>query len=130
MSAWYFDHNVSQPLADLLCGTGHTVITARDLHLEVAGDERHLVVAAERRTILCTHNVKDFRLLHDAWLLWSRTWNVQPIHAGIVIFPDAWPDARAAQELGSLIAQGFAFVNTCYEWRPRIGWQLRLPRPI
>jgi hypothetical protein len=102
---WYFDHNVSQPLAALMRLGNHMVITARDIGLDAAGDQRHLLVAAQRGLILVTHNVKDFRPLHDAWLTWSNAWSVTPTHTGILIIPGRWEDERAAQELEDFIAQ-------------------------
>jgi hypothetical protein len=124
---WYFDHNVSQPLAALMRLKNHTVLTARDIGLATAGDERHLLVAAQRGLILVTHNVKDFRLLHDAWLMWSGAWGVAASHRGILIIPGCCEDARAAQELEDFIVRNTGLNTACYEWRPSVGWQRRPP---
>lgn len=125
MVVWYFDHNVSQPLASLLRDAGHTITTAREVGLDAAKDERHLLFAAERQWTFCTTNKKDFRLLHDAWLRWSRAWNVTSHHAGIVIFPNAWDATRAMQELEAFIALDLSLTNALYEWQSRDGWQRR-----
>lgn len=127
MADWYFDHNVSQPLAALLRLRNHTVVTARDISLETAGDQQHLLVAGQRGLILVTHNVKDFRLLHGAWLTWSNAWGVTPTHSGILIIPGRWEDERAARELEDFISQSHDLATACYEWRPRRGWQQRPP---
>ncbi len=81
MAAFLLDHNVSAKLAPLLRSQGHVAITAREMNMETARDERILLTAASRDMIVVTHNVKDFRLLHDAWLAWSRAWRVAPVHS-------------------------------------------------
>jgi Domain of unknown function (DUF5615) len=127
MAAFLLDHNVSAQLARLLRLRGHIATTAREIDMESARDERILLTAATRELSVVTHNVKDFRLLHDAWIAWSRAWRVQPIHTGILLIPDnhQWPPEQAAQEIDALIARGVIVHNALYEWKTREGWQRR-----
>ncbi len=101
MAAFHLDHNVSAILAPLLLSGGHIATTAREMGMETARDERILLTAANCALIVVTHNVKDFRLLPDAWLRWSRAWRVEPIHAGILLIPDnhQWAPEQAAHEI-------------------------------
>ncbi len=113
--------------ASLLQEAGHSAICARELGLESAGDQVQLLTAAQRRCVLVTHNAKDFALLHDAWRLWSATWQVTAIHAGLLIIPQApiWLPDRAAQELVDLVDAGVQFANELYSWHTRRGWLRR-----
>ncbi|MCA1724271.1 MAG: DUF5615 family PIN-like protein [Thermomicrobia bacterium] len=131
MAAFLLDHNVSAKLAPLLRFQGHVAITAREMNMETARDERILLTAATRALIVVTHNVKDFRLLHDAWLVWSRAWRVAPIHTGILIIPDnhQWSPEQAARAIEALIAPGVIVHNALYEWQSRDGWQRRTLPP-
>ena len=71
MADAYADHNMSFDIVGLLRHAGHRVVTARDLGLDHADDDVHLLTAAQRGWTLLTSNSKDFRLLHDAWRRWS-----------------------------------------------------------
>jgi hypothetical protein len=61
-------------------------------------DAQILLRAAEERQTLVTHNSKDFRALHEAWVTWRQRWAWEveqttgsPVnlsrHAGILITP-------------------------------------------
>jgi hypothetical protein len=52
---FYFDHNISVEIAGLLRMAGHTAVTADEIGLAGATDDEHLLVAAERRSILVSH---------------------------------------------------------------------------
>ncbi len=56
MADFYADQNISLDLIALLRGRGHTAFTARDLGLERARDDEHLLVAAEHGRMLLTYN--------------------------------------------------------------------------
>ena len=83
MADFYADQNISLDLIALLRGRGHTAVTARNLGLERARDDEHLLVAAERDRLLLTYNRDDFELLHDAWHRWLRKLQVRPFHRGL-----------------------------------------------
>jgi hypothetical protein len=88
LAAFYLDHDVSFQVAGALRRLpAHSVITTRDMGMESAKDPDQLLLAAERRWVLVSHNRKDFRLLHRAWHLWTTHWRVPATHAGILIIP-------------------------------------------
>ena len=116
MPRFHLDHNVSQKISPLLRTMGHDVVTARDLRMEAAGDEEHLLVAANSVRTLVTSNVKDFRLLHDAWQRWSQDWGIEKRHAGILIIPDTWLAPYATQQLDAFIQITSSVVNELHEW--------------
>ena len=68
MANFYTDHDVSLRVASLLRQLGHTAVTARDLGLERAGDDEHLLTAAQRGWILVTHNntLANYEKLNEA----------------------------------------------------------------
>jgi hypothetical protein len=127
VAGFYLDHNVAADVARLLRGSNHAVITAHDQGLGAAGDDEHLLLAAQRGWTLVTHNRKDFLLLHDAWRHWASAWGVAEPHAGILIVPQP-PGASHAQiaaALEALISGGPSLTNQLYLWRPASGWQHR-----
>ncbi len=111
MASFSTDHNVALRVATLLRERGHAAVTARDLGLERAGDDEHLLVCAERGWILVTDNEKDFALLHDAWRRWATAWRASRAHAGILVCPQSWLADRVAQELRDFLAGGYPLHN-------------------
>lgn len=91
MASFYTDHNVALQVALLLRQAGHTAVTARDLGLERAGDDVHLLMAAQHGWMLVTHNRQHFILLHDAWLRWFHAFEVSVRHAGVLLPPHGFP---------------------------------------
>ncbi|MGI8855688.1 MAG: DUF5615 family PIN-like protein [Thermomicrobiales bacterium] len=113
-------------LPPLLRTAGHDSVTARELRMEAAGDDEHLLVAAKTDRILVTYNVKDFRLLHDAWQRWSGDWNVARRHAGILIIPDSWLAPHATEQLDAFVQAVQSVANELHEWNQI--WRQRHPR--
>lgn len=72
MGRFHLDHNVSRQIAELLRVAGHDVVTARELRLEEADDDVHLLAALRDDRVFVTHNGHDFILLHYAWRRWTR----------------------------------------------------------
>lgn len=128
MARLHIDHNVSAVLVTLLRAGGHDIVTAGELALTAAGDDVHLLAAAEDRRALLTYNKKDFRLLHDAWRHWSVAWQVVPRHADSLILkqPPKWPTPEAAPEVDRFLRSARALDNELYEWRRASG---RVRRP-
>jgi hypothetical protein len=93
--------------------------------MDRAGDEAHLALAARSDLTLITHNAGDFRLLHAAWKQWSREWEVEKHHAGIlVLFPLIAP-LQAAQEIHALLEAESTVLNSLRMWRRGTGWSHR-----
>ena len=125
MANLYTDQNVSAQIVPLLQARGHQIVAARQLGLERAGDERHLLTAARNDWILITNDRDDFRLLHDAWLLWSADWQVARTHAGILIGIQEWPAMRAADKIDTFLLRNPRLVNRLYEFRTGRDWVQR-----
>jgi len=90
--------------------------------MERAGDDAHLFLASQSGWTLITHNAKDFILLHEAWLRWSKGWEVSAQHSGILILIPPISPVAAAQEIERLIQRDVPLVNQVYIWRRSTGW--------
>lgn len=122
MADLYTDNDVSIPLANRLRSSGHNVVTARGLGGRKAGDEEHLLTAAQQGRTFITHDGKDFLLLHNAWRRWALAWGVTVRHAGVVVIPRRVPLARVEAAIVALIQSGRPRVNALYIWREQSGW--------
>lgn len=125
MTDFYLDHNVARGVAPELRSRGHTARTASDIGLDAAGDDEHLIVAAQNGWTLITHNRKDFALLHDAWQRWTNVWQVPERHAGILLVPQTWPADQIAREIDLFVQTPQLLTNQLYEWRSSRGWVRR-----
>lgn len=93
-----------------------------------ATDGSQLLYAADHGWIILTHNRADFILLHDAWHLWARAWDVEPEHAGIIVLePIRFPRHAEIVSLIDDVCQRQALVNMLFAWRRTAGWE-RNPR--
>ena len=117
MAHFYLDENIPIQVARELPHWGHHGITVRDQGLLRAGDDEHLLLAAQRGWIFVTRNRDDFILLHNAWQRWTRAWQVQEQHAGILITPHEWVAAQTALEVHQFVQTGLPLQNQIYEWR-------------
>lgn len=130
MAAFYLDENVSLGLERLLHQRGHACTTTHGERRLGSPDSHQLLYAATRGWVLVTHNRGDFRLLHDAWHLWSDAWHVSPQHAGILVLEPV-PNQTAA-DVADLIQdivarRDVSLINALYDWGPNTGW-VRFPR--
>ena len=124
------DHNLSRPLVRLLRDRGHDAVTSRELGLDRATDGLHLLTASSLDRVLLTHNERDFLLLHDAWLRWAAAWNIQPLHAGVIVLPQGQRSSaeRSAREVEELLRVEHdqetpaRLTNQLWVWRPARGW--------
>ena len=117
MADFYLDHNVALELATDLRALGHTTRTARDLGLEAAADDEHLMRAAQEGWILVTHNRKHFHLLHYAWVRWTAVWRVAWRHSGILLLPPDVPSQTLAQHIHWLIQSTPSIAGELHELR-------------
>ena len=124
MAALFLDHNVSYGWRFALERAGHTVSTARDRRLMEAEDYDILGIAASQDWIVITHNAKDFRLLHGAWLSWPSFWGigVPRAHAGILVMPHGLRPVRAAEVVGQVLAVQLKLTDRLFVWRPGHDW--------
>jgi predicted nuclease of predicted toxin-antitoxin system len=104
VASFYLDNDVAVRLAEELREMGHEATTARQLGAESEPDWLHLLTAADHGWILVTHNWRDFRLLHGAWIEWRRAWRVQNSHAGILVLFQA-QDQQQREEYAPRLQQ-------------------------
>lgn len=93
---------------------GHNVEPARSTNRERCNDEDQLLYAATEGRILITHNRRDFLLLHDAWQRWSRAWDVQPLHAGILVLRQGLTYQEYAARIDSYLSDAGSVTNALH----------------
>lgn len=121
MARFHLDQNVAADIGDALRDAGHDVVTTNEAGLLDADDDEHLLSAAKAGRIVVTHNGKDFRLLHGAWLRWARDWGAARTHAGILIIPQSpfWTfplAARTIHEFVDSLPSGQLLTNELHEY--------------
>lgn len=126
---FYLDEDQSDDLAIGLRERGYDAVHTREAGLAGQIDPKQLALAARQGRVLLTANGDHFRMLHEAWLVWSEEGPGErlPPHAGIVILPN-----QNAMPLADLIAvvDGFFrapaardFHNRLLRYRVSIGWE-------
>ena len=86
MARLFVDHNFSYRFASSSSLVRHDVLTARDADCEDQPDDAVLLWSVQTGRLLVTHNRKDFKLLHDAWLSWPAAFGIAlPPHPGILV---------------------------------------------
>jgi hypothetical protein len=128
MADFYVDHNLIA-IARSLRELGHSAITTQEISLAAGKDPVHLIGAAMKDRIIVTTNAGDFRMLHEAWLLWTAIWTISPQHAGILLVPQAGSFDRRARQIDALLAGRTTLPNELWEWRnDSAGWTAYDPR--
>jgi hypothetical protein len=124
VAAFYLDEDVALAIDYELRLRGHDVVNVRDLGLKGELDAKHLANAAQQCRVLVTRNRHDFENLHAAWQHWSRVWGVTPLpeHLGILVIPDSWRPAEAADELDAFVRVGDSLMNTLHRYDCHRGW--------
>lgn len=129
MASFYLDENVSEQLRPLLERHGHRAIIARSVHGGRTSDHEHVATATRNNWLLVTHDRKDFRLLHRAWIEWFSEFGVEPIptHADILLIPQ--PPLASIHEQAAMIQaflQRFPTKNQrgsrFFVWSMTVGW--------
>jgi hypothetical protein len=126
LAGFYLDNDVARELALELQELGHQAIHAHHVALDHARDFEQLLYAVAQNLILVTHNAKDYRLLHGAWIAWSSHHGATWTHPGILIIPQArWTTAECAAELDQIVQSiqlDASLVNQILRWTPSKGW--------
>jgi hypothetical protein len=126
MASIYFDENMSLLLEMLLRVRGYAVFSTVSERRLGSPDPHQLLFAAEHGWILVTHNRRDYRLLHDAWHLWSHAWNTNRRHSGILVLDQVpgQPVEEMAELIHELVHDASASLsNGLYDWRLATGWR-------
>lgn len=126
------DEDVSHRLAGLLRSQGWDADSAKELGRLGLSDTLVLLVAAEHRQTLVTHNENDFRTLHEAWVTMRRHWETEieratgmPVslsrHAGILIVPHL-PERGLAGILEEFSSTARAMDDRLFMWTRLRRW--------
>lgn len=123
----YLDHNGSERMIPPLRALGYAVANAREVGLDAAEDDEHLLFAALQGRVLITRDKKDYRLLHRAWRRWPAARQIDQQHSGILIIPQPpeWQESRAADELHRFLQTAPALRNALYQYMTKTGWTHR-----
>ncbi len=121
MPILYLDEDVKREVVDLLVAPDLSIRTTRSERRLSASDPFQLVYAAEQGWVVVTCNRDDYRLLHDAWLLWSHRWNVTMQHAGILALDQGHPAPVMAAAISGFLATDPELANAMYDWTARDG---------
>ena len=126
MLSFYFDKQVSEPMASALVILAYDVTTANRMGNKGLHDGLQLLIAANSGRVLVTYNAADFKLLHRSWRDWSRGWNEAEIarHAGIMlIYSHKGFGARAlAQVIDGSAQQHNDLTSRLVAWNAAVGW--------
>lgn len=123
MARAHLDANIPYPVWLDLRGRGHDVTHSRaSRELYRAPDGKEVLYAAQDERIIVSHNLKDFRLLHDAWRRWSDAWEVDRRHAGMLLSLPSLDFARLAEAIDKQLEHTEA--NQLYELDARWRWDL------
>ncbi len=126
------DEDVSHRLARFLRSQGWDIDSAKELGRLRLTDVQVFLRAAEDERTLVTHNIKDFRALHEAWVTWRRRWSAEVVqltgssvhlsqHAGILITPHL-PDRDLARILEEFADTDEPMTDRLFSWLPARGW--------
>ena len=129
-SKFCVDNDLPVSVAILLRESGSVAMTTRDLQFRRATDDEQLLVAAEATRVFVTHNERHFVLLHDAWQRWSKAWDVERKHGGIIIVPQGhkyglhWSSEVISREILTIVSRGQPLSNELV-LRKAAGWLRR-----
>lgn len=126
MAAFYLDEDIPIAVAHFLTEAGHSVrTTVAEQRLGRWGADQLLYVA-ERGWILVTHNRRDYRALHEGWIVWSALW-VQPQSHGGILTIDKGNRLTASDYAGAIATlmsdPAPTLANRTYEWFAHSGGQ-------
>lgn len=90
MGRLYLDEDLANELTAALRQRGHDAVHTREVGNKGRTDPRQLAFAVHHGRILITANYRDFRMLHDAWVVWSdrRVGLGLALHHGIPMVPN------------------------------------------
>jgi hypothetical protein len=122
MAAFYCDENVDVVVATLLNKADHVASTTVGEGRIRAWDPDQLQYATDQGCILVTHNRRDFRTLHDAWMQWSPRWRERRPHGGMVILDQGYSATITVTAIQSLLTiMSGPVVGRTFDWFARDG---------
>ena len=75
----------------------------REVRLDGQSDPKQLAFATRQGRVLVTANLRDFRMLREAWLVWGELWDDsghRP-HPGILVVPNQ--NAKSIEAMATLL---------------------------
>lgn len=124
---YYIDEDPPQLAASALRKFDRDAVSTTEAGNKGFGDARQLLFAVQTGRVLVTCNKVDFRMLHEAWILWttelgSDRWLPHP---GILIVPSGSElRADALARLLDEFADGAGdTANRLFEWTRLNGWR-------
>ncbi|MGI8857145.1 MAG: DUF5615 family PIN-like protein [Thermomicrobiales bacterium] len=122
MVSLYCDEDVNPKIAILLSHVGHSVRTTTDERRTGAWDPDQLAFATDQGSILITHNRRDFRTLHDAWMQWLPRWRERQPHSGILILDHGPLPVVIAEAIRAfLVTAPLSIAGQTHDWFARDG---------
>jgi hypothetical protein len=89
--------------------------------------------ATDQGWAIVTHNRRDYRALHEGWLVWSAQWREPRPHGGILTLDKGnrlAPGDYASAILALLAVEDLTLLNSAFDWFARGGGQWIPWRPI
>lgn len=131
MAAFYLDEDMPIGVASFLTSAGHSMRTTVAERRLGRWDADQLLYATERDWTLVTYNRRDYRALHEGWVVWSALWQEPRPHGGILTLDKGIGlAARDYAEAITLLVSNpeVMLVNRTYEWFAHSGGQWMLWR--
>jgi len=119
VARFHLDNDVSDALGNGLLRRGHDILHTRHHGQARATDPQQLLTSVALNRILVTHNARDFLLIHHAWRLWPRAYDVSwPHHSGILAIPQPPRLAieRAGEDIDRIGQAGQSLADELYRW--------------
>jgi uncharacterized protein (DUF433 family) len=127
MALGYIDEDVAEGLTPALQALDHNVLHPNQAGKKGFKDPRQLAFAARTGRTLSTSNRRDFAMLHEAWLDWSREWGVatRRLHPGILVLPSGSIEVveQLAMAIDLFLRSTTELQNRIFRWREQLGWQ-------
>ncbi len=132
MAFFYLDEDMPIAVAGFLVTAGHSARTTVVERRLGRWDADQLLYATERGWTIVTHNRRDYRALHEGWIVWSGLWREPQPHGGILTLDKGIGLAASdyAEAITQLVADPAQILaNRTYEWFTRAGGQWVQWRP-
>lgn len=124
----YLDENVADGLGAALRARGLDLLTTTEAERKGATDPQQLLFALDTDRLLVTHNNADFRMLHEALVIWAGRWGVldRVRHRGILIIDQGKPRRGGLSILTMVgiveaLATELPLDNRLFVWNDRLG---------
>lgn len=126
---FYVDEDLSNDLANGLGRAGIDAVHSREAGHTGASDAMQLMIAARLGRVLLTANAGHFRMLHQAWLIWSGASGVRGLgpHSGVVVVPNEKEITQTGLlDLVRVFERGIGagdVRNRLFRYRGSVGWE-------